>query len=215
MDQRALGEFFYYGYIPDPYSAFSDVKKLPPGYWLEFVGNSIRLQQYWDLPQFCSMVLPESECLEQIEATLEDAVRMRLLSEVPVGALLSGGVDSSTVVAMMARISSRPVKTFSIGFSNDDFSEATHARSVAKRFGTEHYELTVDANLWATLETLTGLLDEPFADSSMIPTYHVARISRKHVTVVLSGDGGDELFVGYDSYLTHDQRRYLDLIRIG
>jgi asparagine synthase (glutamine-hydrolysing) len=113
---------------------------------------------------------------------------------------------------MMARISSRPVKTFSIGFSNADFSEATHARAVAERFSTEHYELTVDSNLWATLETLTTLLDEPFADSSIIPTYHVAHVARKYVTVALSGDGGDELFAGYDSYLIHNQRRYLDLI---
>ena len=212
VDNEALAQFFYYGYIPDPYTVFTDVRKLPPGYWLEFADNSVRMKQYWDLPQFCSAVLPEAECLEQLEATLNDAVRMRLISEVPLGALLSGGVDSSTVVAIMARISSRPVKTFSIGFSHSDFNEASHARTVAGRFGTDHHELIVDADLWGTLETLSGIIDEPFADSSVIPTYHVARMARKFVTVALSGDGGDELFAGYDSYLVHHRRRCLDLM---
>lgn len=212
VDQEGLSQYFYYGYIPDPYTVFSSVKKLPPGYWLEFANDSVRLQQYWDVPQFCSLDLPEKECLEQVEATLDDAVRMRLISEVPLGALLSGGVDSSTVVAMMSRLTSRPVKTFAIGFSHADFNEASHARAVAKRFGTDHHELIVDADLWSTLEKLSAIVDEPFADSSMIPTYHVSRMARKHVTVVLSGDGGDELFAGYDSYLTHYARRHLDMI---
>jgi asparagine synthase (glutamine-hydrolysing) len=212
VDHEAVAQFFHYGYIPDPYTIFSAAKKLPPGYWLEFAGNSVQLQKYWDLPQFCSSVLPETECLEQLESTLEDAVRMRLISEVPLGALLSGGVDSSTVVAMMARISSKPVKTFSIGFSHADFNEAPYARSIAARFATDHHELIVDADLWGTLQSLTSILDEPFADSSIIPTYHVARMARRHVTVALSGDGGDELFAGYESYVVNNNRRYLDLI---
>ncbi len=212
LDNEALLQFFYYGYIPDPCTVFSAIRKLPPGYLLEFAEGSIRLQQYWDLPQFCSADKPESECLEELEATLDDAVRMRLMSEVPLGALLSGGVDSSTVVAMMARVSNRPVKTFSIGFSHTDFDEAGHARAVAARFGTDHHELLVDANVWDTLEKLSCIIDEPFADSSVIPTYHVARMARQHVTVVLSGDGGDELFAGYDGYEVQHQRRHLDLI---
>ena len=212
IDQQALAQFFHYGYIPDPLTAFTSVKKLSPGYWLEFVDGTVRTRQYWDLPQFCSTTLPETECLEQLEATLDDSVRMRLISDVPLGALLSGGVDSSTVVAVMARTSNRSVKTFSIGFSNADFDETSHARAVAARFGTDHHELIVDADLWSTLETVSGIMDEPFADSSAIPTYHVARLARKYVTVVLSGDGGDELFAGYDSYLTHYRRRRLDLI---
>jgi asparagine synthase (glutamine-hydrolysing) len=212
IDQEALSQFFYYGYVPDPFTAFRTVRKLPPAHYLEFEGNSIRVQQYWDLPQFCSMVLPEEQCLEEMEATLETAVRIRLISEVPLGALLSGGVDSSTVVAMMARLSGRPVKTFTIGFKHADFDEAVHARSVAERFKTDHHELLVEADLWGTLEELTGILDEPFADSSIIPTYHAARIARRYVTVALSGDGGDELFAGYDSYLVHYRRRHLDLL---
>jgi asparagine synthase (glutamine-hydrolysing) len=212
IDQEALSQFFYYGYVPDPFTAFRTVRKLPPAHYLEFEGNSVQLREYWDLPQFCSTTLPEEQCLEEMEATLESAVRMRLISEVPLGALLSGGVDSSTVVAMMARLSGRPVKTFTIGFTHADFDEAVYARSVAERFNTDHHELLVEADLWGTLEELTGILDEPFADSSVIPTYHVARMARKYVTVALSGDGGDELFAGYDSYLVHYRRRHLDLL---
>jgi len=211
VDNGGIGQFLYYGFIPDPYTAFSSIKKLPPGHWLEFHDGSIRMQQYWDLPQFCSSTLSEEESLEQLERTFLDAVRMRLISDVPLGALLSGGVDSSLVVAAMARTSSAPVKTFSIGFTQSDFNEAEHARLVAKRFGTDHHELTVQADLWDTLQTLTGIIDEPFADSSIIPTYHVSRVAREHVTVVLSGDGGDELFAGYDGYVLHQQRRYFDL----
>jgi asparagine synthase (glutamine-hydrolysing) len=131
---------------------------------------------------------------------LEEAVRIRLIADVPLGALLSGGVDSSLVVALMARHSSSPVKTFSIGFHNQRFSEAEHARKVAQRFATDHHELVVEADLGQTIHQLTAMLEEPFGDSSMIPTYHVCRMARQQVTVALSGDGGDELFAGYERY---------------
>jgi asparagine synthase (glutamine-hydrolysing) len=212
LDERGISQFLYYGYIPDPYTAFSSIKKLPPGYSLEFHEGSVHLHQYWDLPQFCTSRLSEPECLEQLEHTVFDAVRMRLVSEVPLGALLSGGVDSSIVVAAMAHTAGTRIKTFSIGFSEGDFNEAQHARSVAERFGTDHHELIVDADVWETLESLTHIIDEPFADSSIIPTYHVSRIARQYVTVALSGDGGDELFAGYDRYIVTHKRRYLDLL---
>jgi asparagine synthase (glutamine-hydrolysing) len=212
VSQEALGQFFYYGYIPDPKTVFTAIRKLPPGYYLEFKRNVVQLHKYWDLPQFASSTLPESDCLEQLEGKLRESVRIRLISEVPLGALLSGGVDSSVVVGMMASTSDRPVKTFSIGFSNVDFNEANYARVIAKHFGTDHHELIVQADLWGTLEELSRIIDEPFADSSIIPTYHVARMARKHVTVVLSGDGGDELFAGYDHYIVNYRRRYLDRI---
>lgn len=212
VSQEALGQFFYYGYIPDPKTVFTPIRKLPPGHYLEFQRNSVQLHQYWDLPQFASSALPESECLEQLEDKLRESVKIRLISEVPLGALLSGGVDSSAVVAMMAMTSGRPVKTFSIGFLNADFDEAKYARAIAKYFGTDHHELIVEADLWGTMEKLSGIIDEPFADSSVIPTYHVARMARKHVTVVLSGDGGDEFFAGYDNYIVNYRRRYLDRV---
>lgn len=212
LDKQGIAQFLYYGFIPDPFTAFESIKKLSPGHFLEFHNGVVRIRKYWDLPQFCSSHLPEAECLEKLEQTFLDAVRMRLISDVPLGALLSGGVDSSIVVAAMARISNAPVKTFSIGFSESDFNETEYARSVASQFGTDHHELTVRGDLWETLQKLTGIIDEPFADSSIIPTYHVSRIARQHVTVVLSGDGGDELFAGYDGYAIHHRRRFLDLL---
>ncbi|HVB57709.1 MAG TPA: asparagine synthase (glutamine-hydrolyzing) [Candidatus Acidoferrales bacterium] len=212
LDNEGIGQFLYYGYIPDPFTAFSSIKKLPPGYTLQFQDRSVELHRYWDLPQFCSVDFSEQECLDRLEQTLLDAVRLRLISEVPLGALLSGGVDSSLVVAAMARVSRAPVKTFSIGFSEADFNEAGYARAVATRFGTDHHELIIHADLWDTVQFLTSIIDEPFADSSVIPTYHVSRIAREHVTVALSGDGGDELFAGYDSYIVHQRRRFLDFV---
>ncbi|HEX6880316.1 MAG TPA: asparagine synthase (glutamine-hydrolyzing), partial [Terriglobales bacterium] len=212
IDNEGLMQFFYYGYIPDPLTSFKKIRKLPPGCRLEFESGEIHIRPYWSLPQFASLRMNEQECIERLESIFADAVRMRLISDVPLGALLSGGVDSSAVVAMMARVSSAPVKTFSIGFGKADFNEAGYARTVAEKFHTDHHELHVDPNLWETLQDLTRILDEPFADSSIIPTYHVSKLAREHVTVALSGDGGDELFVGYDRYMAHFRRRHLDLL---
>jgi asparagine synthase (glutamine-hydrolysing) len=207
---QGLLSFFYFGYIQDPLTAFSNIHKLPPGHLLEFANGQLQVRQYWDLPPFGSFEpKSEEECLEELEHRLAEAVRIRMMSEVPLGALLSGGVDSSAVVALMARFSSRPVKTFSIGFSHDDFNEANHARLVAKRFGTEHHELFVDADLEQTVDQLTRHLEEPFGDSSIVPTYHVCRMARQHVTVALAGDGGDELFAGYDRYTSYLGRRWM------
>ena len=148
----------------------------------------------------------EEACLEELESRLEEAVRIRLISDVPLGALLSGGVDSSIVVGLMARASSVPVKTFSIGFGKEDFNEAEHARRVAERFGTDHHELVVEPAIGETLEMLSRMMEEPFGDSSIIPTYYVSKLARQHVTVALSGDGGDELFAGYDRYVVNLRR---------
>ena len=154
----------------------------------------------------------EHECLDELERRLEEAVGIRLISDVPLGALLSGGVDSSIIVALMARANSGPVRTFSIGFSSDDFSETVHARAVAERFATNHTEFIVDADFSETLDNLTHMLEEPFADSSILPTYYVSRLARQHVTVALSGDGGDELYAGYDRYQINLHRRAFDRI---
>jgi len=172
IDHEGLLHFFYFGYIPDPLTAFRRIRKLPPGHLLEYANDQIRVRQYWDLPAYGTHEPgSEEECLEELENRLAEAVRIRLISDVPLGALLSGGVDSSTVVALMARASSKPVKTFSVGFGNQDFNEANHARAVAERFGTEHHELVVEPNIWQTLDTLTRTPEEPFADSTILPPY--------------------------------------------
>lgn len=214
IEPAALREFFYFGYIPDPKTAFKAVHKLPPGHLIEFsTGGEPQIRQYWDLPAFGTAApISEEDCLRDMEDLLADAVRIRMIADVPLGALLSGGTDSSTVVALMARASSRPVKTFSIGFKASDFNETHYAKLVAQRFGTEHEELILDPNLEDTLQSLTSSLEEPFGDSSMLPTYFVSVLARKYVTVALAGDGGDELFAGYDRYAVHARRRVFDAI---
>jgi asparagine synthase (glutamine-hydrolysing) len=201
VDQEALLQYFYFGYILDPATAFRSIRKLPPGFLLEFANGRISLRRYWDLPAYgTTRPKSEAEYLEELEHQLDEAVRLRLISDVPLGALLSGGVDSSTIVALMARSSSRPVKTFTIGFSHEDFNEARAARVVSERFGTEHHELVVEPKIGETLQLLSRSLEEPFADSSILPTFYVSQLTRQHVTVALAGDGGDELFAGYQRY---------------
>lgn len=208
VNNQALLQYMYFGYIPDPLTAFTSIHKLPPGYLLEFAKGRIDVRQYWDLPQYGThSPVSEEECLEEMERRLAEAVRIRLISDVPLGALLSGGTDSSTVVALMARVSSAPVKTFAIGFRDQDFNEAPYARRVAEKFGTDHHELIVEPDVLETVQTLTSSLEEPFGDSSMLPTYYVSALARKHVTVALSGDGGDEIFAGYDRYSIHLRRQ--------
>jgi asparagine synthase (glutamine-hydrolysing) len=213
VNNQALLQYMYFGYVPDPITSFLPIQKLPPGHLLEFEAGQVRVQQYWDLPEYGTRETRcEQECVEELEWRLAEAVRIRLISDVPLGALLSGGTDSSTVVALMARASSKPVKTFSIGFSHDAFNESHYARIVAKRFGTEHHELVLEPNVLETVEMLTTSLEEPFGDSSMLPTYYVSCMARKHVTVALSGDGGDEIFAGYDRYGIHLRRKAFERI---
>jgi len=213
IDAEGILQFFYFGYVSDPRSAFRSIRKLPPGHLAEYRGGEIHVRRYWDVPAF-GQTDPGSDdlCLEQMESQLAAAVRMRLISDVPLGALLSGGVDSSIVVALMARESARAVKTFTIGFDKADFNEAEYARLVAERFGTDHHELVVEPDIHKIVNTLTGMMEEPFGDSSMIPTYCVSQMARQHVTVALSGDGGDELFAGYDRYAVDLRRRRFEVI---
>jgi asparagine synthase (glutamine-hydrolysing) len=211
VNSQGLLEYLYYGYVPDPITAFSRIQKLPPGHLLEFENGEIRIRRYWDLPPYNThSPKSEEECLEELEHRLLEATRIRLISDVPLGAFLSGGTDSSTVVALMARASSGPVKTFSIGFKKDDFNEAQYARMVAQKFGTDHHEMILEPDVVQTVEHLTSSLEEPFGDSSMLPTYYVSQMARQHVTVALSGDGGDELFAGYDRYRVHSTRRIFE-----
>jgi asparagine synthase (glutamine-hydrolysing) len=212
VDAEGILQYLYFGYIPDRRTAFQKIRKLPPGHWMEYRNGEVKIQQYWDLPEYGTHPpMSEEECLGEMERRLEEAVRIRLISEVPLGALLSGGVDSSIIVALMARASGKPIKTFSIGFREEKFNESGYARMVAERFGTDHHELVVDPDIEETLRYLSGMMEEPFGDSSMLPTYYVCRMARSEVTVALSGDGGDELFAGYDRYSVAMERRKFDM----
>jgi asparagine synthase (glutamine-hydrolysing) len=166
-------------------------------------GADPRIEPYWSLRYAPKLTMTEDEAAERVEALLSEAVRKRLISDVPLGALLSGGVDSSAVVAFMARHSARPVKTFSIGFEETPYNELPHARRVAERFGCEHHEFIVKPDAIEVLPQLVRHFGEPFADSSAIPTFYLSRLTREHVTVALGGDGGDEVFGGYERHLAN------------
>lgn len=213
IDPEALVDYFTYMYIPFPRTIFRSVRKLPPAHWMtvsldgaEADGSPLRIesQAYWDLRYSPDPSPSEEEWIAGLRDKIAEAVRIRLMSEVPLGAFLSGGVDSSVVVAAMAAAQEQPVKTFSIGFDEEDFSEIRYARLVARRFGTDHHEEIVRPDAMEVLPRLAWEFDEPFADSSAIPTYYVSRMARQHVTVVLSGDGGDETFAGYRRYAWAD-----------
>lgn len=200
VDPRSIADFLTFQYVPNPQSVFHGVRKLPPGHRLVCDANGPRVERYWTLPVGTDPAIGPAEAVERLRELLAEAVRLRLMSDVPLGAFLSGGLDSSVVVALMARASSTPVKTFSIGFDVGELSELEHARAVARHLGTEHHELIVKPDALALLPKLVWGLDEPFADASMLPTYHVAEMARRHVTVALSGDGGDEAYAGYTTY---------------
>jgi asparagine synthase (glutamine-hydrolysing) len=206
IDRTALRLYLRYGYIPSPYSIYSSIQKLPPGHYLICEKGHVTLRRYWDAVQHATnpVSISDQEAEAHLEALLGTAVRQRRVADVPLGALLSGGVDSSLIVALMQEQSSTRVRTFTIRFDNPEFNEADHASAVASHLGTEHYEQTCDdRQMLAVVDRLPGMFDEPFADSSAIPTYMVSAIARRHVTVVLSGDGGDELFFGYPRYRYH------------
>jgi asparagine synthase (glutamine-hydrolysing) len=207
LDAEALDAYLTFGYVPDPLSIFRGIRKLPPGHHLTYKDGRISVQEYWDFPfERETASRSDSDYLEELHALLDDAVRVRLVADVPLGAFLSGGVDSSAVVGFMARHMGQPVKTFSIGFHEDSYSELKYARIAAQHFGTDHHEFIVTPDICNIVDELAWHFDEPFADSSAIPTYMVSKLAREHVKVVLSGDGGDELFAGYTRYMV-DQRR--------
>ena len=203
LDAGALDHYLSFLYTPRDGSIFKSVRKLPPGHLLTWNDGRIAIEQFWQMPAAETFKGSEEEAIEQLRAVLGDAVRSHMISDVPLGAFLSGGVDSSLVVGLMSEVSSARVKTFSIGFDEPAFDELEHARRVAHHFGTEHHELVVKPDGVGILDQLIAHFDEPFADSSAIPTWYVSEMARRHVTVVLSGDGGDELFGGYERYLPH------------
>ncbi|MEQ8822293.1 MAG: asparagine synthase (glutamine-hydrolyzing) [Sumerlaeia bacterium] len=207
IDSHALSNYILFNYVPHPETIVAGVRQLPPGHRLEydFATGEFAIRRWWTLPTPPAAIThptrDRAEAVEELEELLTDAVRARTLSDVPLGCFLSGGIDSSLVAALLQKVSSGPVKTFTIGFREKDFNEADHAREVARHLGTEHHELTATAeDCLPLVEQMPALCDEPFADASFLPTVLLSRLTRDHVTVALSGDGGDELFLGYDRY---------------
>lgn len=205
LSPQALEEYLALGYVPAPKCIFRDVFKLPPGHWLSWTASE-RMpspRQYWDLPFRVDRTLTEADALEQLREHLDETVASQMVADVPLGAFLSGGVDSSAVVASMTRASADPVRTCSIGFTQAHFDESGYARKVAAHLHTLHFERQVDGDDLTLLDVLAASYDEPFADSSALPTWRVCELARRHVTVALSGDGGDENFAGYRRYRLH------------
>jgi asparagine synthase (glutamine-hydrolysing) len=205
IDLEAIHHYLTLQYVPDPWTGFAGIRKLPPAHRLMWQDGRLQLERYWDLAYEPKWTQPAPEMKERLRDTITEAVRIRLMSDVPLGAHLSGGIDSSIVVGLMAGMMEQPVKTFSIGFKEDAFSELPYARQVAQRFGTDHREFILKPDALDVLPRLVAHFDEPFADPAAIPTWYLAEMTREHVTVALNGDGGDEAFAGY-------QRYYADLV---
>jgi asparagine synthase (glutamine-hydrolysing) len=212
VDHVALDRYLALGYVPTPLSAIRGVRKLPPAHTLVMRDGQASLNRYWELDYTRKLDAPVEEICERIRAELRAATRRRLVSDVPLGAFLSGGIDSSAVVAAMAEASPEPVRTFSIGFDHQRFDELPHARQIAERFGTVHEEFQVRANAVEIVPQLVRHYGEPFADSSAIPSFYLAEMTRRHVTVALNGDGGDESFAGYTRYVANALAARLDRI---
>jgi len=204
----ALVNYFFYGYVPDPQTSFSGLSKLPAAHYLTYRAGKVLTRRYWDVQYNSDTVHSEEYYIERLIEILDESVRIHLVSDVPLGAFLSGGIDSGLVVALMSRHVTEPVKTFSIGFAEQAYDELPYARKVAQRYQTDHHEEIVNPDAESLIKDLVRQFDEPFADSSAIPTYYVSRLARKHVKVALSGDGGDELFGGYTHYLDGAVVRY-------
>jgi asparagine synthase (glutamine-hydrolysing) len=204
LDPQALEDYLALGYVPDPKCIYRGIWKLPPGHWLSWRAGEARpvARRYWDVP-FATARIDEGAAVQQLRTLLDESVASQMVADVPLGAFLSGGVDSSAVVASMCRAGRGAVNTCAIGFDHAGFDETAYARQVAQHLGTTHFEERVDSDDHDLLDTLAGIYDEPFADSSALPTWRVCELARRHVTVALSGDGGDENFAGYRRYRLH------------
>ena len=200
IDYNAIDYYLTFGYVPAPLTIYKEVFKLMPANTLVFEKGKIITNRYWSLDYGKKIKISEKDAQEEVLSRLKEAVKIRLYSDVPLGAFLSGGIDSSTVVALMSQLSSARIKTFSIGFQEQDYSELKYARNIAERYNTEHHEFIVKPKALEILPLLVERYGEPFADSSCIPTYYVAQVTRGYVTTALNGDGGDEIFAGYERY---------------
>jgi asparagine synthase (glutamine-hydrolysing) len=200
VDPLAIDEYLTYGYVPQPRTILQGVRKLPPAHFAVWHEGTLRIERYWSPDWNHERRRPIAEDIEELRSTLTDAVREQMIADVPLGAFLSGGIDSTIIVGLMQQVSNRPVKTFAIGFTDSAYDETHYAELAARHLGTEHHKFVVEVKAWETLPALAWQFDEPFADSSALPTWHVARETRRAVTVALTGDAGDELFGGYDRY---------------
>jgi asparagine synthase (glutamine-hydrolysing) len=203
LSQEAIDSYFAFGYITSDLSIYKNIKKLQPAHYLLLTfkeNGTATTHRYWEIEFNPDFRKSQSQWEEEIRECLSETVKQHMISDVPLGAFLSGGIDSGSVVALMARNSDRPIKTFSIGYKNEAFSELRQARQVAEKYGCEHHEEILEPESISLLPKLVKAYDEPFADSSAVPTYHVSKLARQFVTVALSGDGGDELFAGYNNY---------------
>ena len=202
--QDAVKDFFFYQYVPETKSIFKHIEKVQAGHWMMVDRDGIKSEQYWDVSFGKTTDKSTDEIQSDLYDLLDDSVKTRMISDVPLGAFLSGGVDSSAVVGLMAKNSAKPVTTCAIGFDSKKFDEVAYAAKVATQFNTDHHELTVKENVADNLTSIAKYFDEPFADPSFVPTYFVSKLARSMVTVALAGDGGDENFAGYGKY-QHDQ----------
>jgi asparagine synthase (glutamine-hydrolysing) len=214
-DPVALDHYLAFQYIPAPLTAFRGIRKLPAAHWLELRDGRVEIGRYWKLRYTPKRKLALQDAIAELQWRIAEAVRLRLVSDVPLGAFLSGGIDSSAVVAYMAQAMGSPVRTFVVGFEDAAFDERPFARLVAERYGTDHTELVIKAPVVDILPRLIWHYDEPFGDSSAVPSYAIAEITRQHVTVVLNGDGGDENFAGYDRYVVNARAHRGDMVPLG
>lgn len=198
----AVHDFFAYQYVPDPKSIFTHIHKLPPANYMIVKDGNVIIEEYWQVSFAKQTNQDEKQSISQLQNIIKETTKRRMISDVPLGAFLSGGVDSSGIVATMSGLSSTPVKTCTIAFDNEKYNEAQFAESIAKQYETEHHEFLVHQNVADTLEHIVSFFDEPFADPSLVPTFFVSELARKEVTVAIAGDGGDEVFAGYEKYTT-------------
>lgn len=213
IDWEAIDDYLTLQYVPHPKTGFKNIFKLPQAHYLEIKNGEIKIERYWDLDYNNKLDLTEQEWCERLESKLEESVKLRMISDVPLGAFLSGGIDSSAIVAMMSKYTSK-VKTFSVGFKEKKYDESDYAEIIARKYNTDHHKLIIEPKNFNTdfIEKLVYQYEEPYADPSQMPTFILAEFTKKYVTVALNGDGGDENFGGYDKYEKHLIAKYLQIL---
>jgi len=211
-DMLAIHHYLTYQFVPSPLTAFKGIKKLPPAHFLLVQDGNVVVKDYWNITYNHKIKEPKDVIIDTLKEKLKESVRIRLISDVPLGAFLSGGIDSSVIVFLMSRIMKEPVKTFSVGFEDYEYNELPYARMIAEKYGTEHKEFILKPKAIEVLPKIVWHYNEPFADVSAIPTYYISKVAREYVKVVLNGDGGDELFAGYDRYLVSSFANKLEIV---